>query len=228
MTEKRTGAEPTLSQDDIAELLPWFAIGRTTPAETQAIEQALSESAALRAELELVRRERHAEVESTQALGDPDPAIFEKVLSQLDGARQFKPIERDEAGRAGVLARLFGVAGGPASRVGLALRVALAVACIAIVAESIALYRATAPTAAFQTASMSGQASGPRIIVRFVPNASIGAVSAMLDDIGANIVKGPMPDGAYVIALPGSADIDAVIKQLQAKSDLVAGADRGS
>ncbi|HEY4162033.1 MAG TPA: hypothetical protein VGM59_03145 [Dongiaceae bacterium] len=222
MTEKRASAGTALTQDDISELLPWFATGRTTPAETQAIEQALSESAALRTELELVRRERHAEVESTQALGDPDPAVFEKVLAQLDGARQFKPIERDGADRAGFLSRLFGMTNAPA------LRIALAVACVAVVVEGVALFRTTAPSTSFQTASTSDQASGPRVIVRFAPNAGMTAVNAMLGDLNASVVKGPMPDGAYVIALPTGSDIDAVIKQLQAKSDLVAGADRGS
>jgi hypothetical protein len=122
---------------------------------------------------------------------------------------------------------LFGSSAAPA------LRIALAVACIAIVAEGVALYKTTSSTATFQTASQTAsqsasQTASARVIVRFAPAASIGAVSAMLDDMNADIVKGPMPDGAYVIALPGGADIDAVVKELRAKNGLVADAIRGS
>jgi hypothetical protein len=225
MTERRAagGKAALLTPDDIGELLPWFATGRTTAAETEAIERALSESPALRAELERVRRERHAEIASTQALGDPDPAVFEKVLAQLDGARQFKPIERDAAARTGFFGRLLGMPNAPA------LRVALAIACISVIVEGVALYRVTAPSGGFRTASAPDRAaSGPRVIVRFTPNAGIAAIGAMLGDLNGGIVKGPMPDGAYVVALPAESDIDAVIKQLQARTDLVAGVDRGS
>jgi hypothetical protein len=224
MTERRSSE---LTDDDLGELLPWFATGKTTAEETRAIERALAESPALRAELEMVRRERAVEVETTQAVGDPNPAIFERVLAQLDGARQFKPVEREghASGQPGLLARLFGLVPNPTI-----LRVALAVACVAIVAEGVAIARLSVPVAGtFQTASAPDQSvAGPRVIVRFQPNAGIAAANALIGEISGSIVKGPMPDGAYVVALPQGTDADAAIAQLRQHGDLVAGADRGS
>jgi anti-sigma factor RsiW len=151
MTKRPTKieSEVALSDEDVLELLPWYAGGKTTAAETAAIERKLSSNPRLQAELALVRQEKQVSVASVKALGEPNPDLLNKMLGQLDSVRQLPPIVRDDAEAAsGFLARLFGFAATPA------LRFALVAACLVIVAESAALLKLTgAQDQPYETAS---------------------------------------------------------------------------
>jgi hypothetical protein len=227
MTGKNPAKTPSpiaLSDEDVLELLPWYAGGKTTAEETAAIERKLQGNPKLQAELQLVRKEKQVSVESVKALGEPSPDLLDKMLGQLDGARQLPPIGRDTAEpRPGFLARLFGFAPTPA------LRFAMVAACLLIVAESAALLKLTgrAPDTAFTTAS-APEAAGPRLIVHFQPDAKFSAISMLLSDLDATVVKGPMPDGAFVIGLMEGADVNAAMTVLRGHADLVTGVEQGS
>jgi hypothetical protein len=221
----RNAAAVTLSEEDVLELLPWYASGKTSAAETAAIEQKLQGNPRLQAELHLVRQEKQVAVESTKALGEPDPALLNKMLGQLDGVRQLPPIARDEAeAQPGFLARLFGFVPTPA------LRFAMVAACLVIVAESAALLKLTGAgeQQSYETASAPDAATGPQLIVHFQPDAKMSAIAMLLSDLDATVVKGPMPDGAFVIALQKDADVSGAMTALRGHADLVAGVDQGS
>jgi hypothetical protein len=231
MTRKTTGqtakteSDLALNDEDIQELLPWYASGKTTAAETAAIEKKLQGNPRLQAELDLVRREKQVSVESVKALGEPDPALLDRMLGQLDNVRQLPPIARDEAeARPGFLGRLFGFTPTPA------LRFAAIAACLLIVAESAALLKLSAggEEQGYQTASSTEAATGPELIVRFQPDAKMSAIAMLLSDLDATVVKGPMPDGAFVIALQKDADVSGAMTVLRGHADLVAGVDQGS
>ncbi len=213
--------EPMTEQDAEA-LLPWYANGRTSHAEARAIEAALKTSSALRAQLDAVRRERAATIDSIDAAGAPSPENLQRLLKQLGTTRQ---LPTAHAAGAGLLGRIF--AGPLVPRP--ILQLALAAACLAIVVEGVALYRIAGDDRAnYSTAAgVAETAAGPRLIVSFQPTATMTAVQAMLGEIDATIVKGPMPDGGYVIALPEGADVAAAIDRLQARSELVAGVAKG-
>jgi len=228
MTERRNNQIKTaLTDEDIFELLPWYATGKTTPDETKTIDQRLAGSPRLQAELAMVRREQQVS-KAGAAFGDAPPELLNHMLGQLDGARQLPPIARDDRDPArgaagGWLGRLFGFMPTPA------LRLALAIACLVVVVESAVLLRQTGFGGAYETASApDATAAGPQLIVTFQPNAGLAAAGSVVSDLGGNIVKGPMPDGAYVIALPQGADVDAAIAKLHSHSDLIASVDRGS
>jgi hypothetical protein len=226
MTKQTAKPEPeiALSDEDVLELLPWYAGGKTTAAESAAIERKLSTNPKLRAELNLVRQEKQVSIESARALGEPNPDLLNKMLGQLDGVRQLPPIRRDEAEAPGLLARLFGFAPTPA------LRFAMIAACLVIVAESAALLKLTGGSEdqGYQTASAPEAATGPQLIVHFQPDAKLSAITMLLSDLDATVVKGPMPDGAFVIALQKDADANAAMTALRGHADLVAGVDPGS
>jgi len=223
MSERAT---EQLSEEDVLELLPWYATGKTSAAENAAIERSVAASPKLQAELAMVRREQQVSVESMQAVGEPSPDLIKNVMAQLDGARQFAPIHRETpvAHGPGLFARLFGLAASPAVRV-----VAVA-ACLAIVLEGAAIVQlAGHGGGTFETASAPDTAAaGPHLIVQFQPNAGIGAIAALLTGLDAGIIRGPSPDGSYVIGLKPGADIDQAITALKGHGDLVAGVDRGS
>jgi anti-sigma factor RsiW len=223
MSERATGtAAGTLSEEDVLELLPWYATGKTSPQETAEIERSVAGSPRLQAELAMVRREQQVSVEGKQSIGAPSPDILKNVMAQLDGARQWAPIA-PEPDAPGLFARLFGFAATPAVRL-----VAVA-ACLALVIEGAAIVKLAGQGGAFETASAPDTtAAGPHLIVRFQPQAGMAAIGDLLSGMDAGIVRGPMPDGSYVIGLMPGADIDQAIAALKAHRDLVAGADRGS
>ena len=220
----QTNAEPALSDEDVLELLPWYAGGKTTAEETAEIERKLAANPQLQAELQLIRQEKQVSAESVKALGEPNPDLLNKMLGQLDGVRQLPPIARDAADRApGFFARLFGFTPTPA------LRFAMVAACLVIVAESAALLKLTgADEQVYQTASAPAAAAGPQLIVHFQPDAKLSAITMLLSDLDASVVKGPMPDGAFVIALLKDADVNAAMTVLRGHADLVAAVDQGS
>ena len=221
----RTPAEPALSDEDVLELLPWYAGGKTSAAESAAIERKLAANPQLQAELKLVRQEKQVSAESVKALGEPSPDLLNKMLGQLDGVRQLPPIAGDATDRApGFFARLFGFTPTPV------LRFAMVAACLVIVAESAALLKLTGADdqQAYQTASAPEAAAGPQLIVHFQPDAKLSAITMLLSDLDASVVKGPMPDGAFVISLQKDADVNAAMTALRSHADLVAGVDQGS
>ncbi len=220
----KTPAPVNLSDEDVLELLPWYAGGKTTAEETAAIERKLQGNPKLLAELQLVQQEKQVSVESVKALGEPSPDLLNKMLGQLDGARQLPPIARDTAeAQPGFFARLLGFTPTPA------LRFAMVAACLLIVAESAALLKLTyrSPNPGFITAS-APEAAGPQLIVHFQPDAKFSAISLLLSDLDAAVVKGPMPDGAFVIGLQEGADLNGAMTVLRGHADLVAGVDQGS
>jgi len=216
----------TLGEEDVMELLPWYATGKTTPEESAAIERSLSASPRLQAELAMVRRERSVSQEGMQSVGAPSPEFLSKLMGQLDGARQWAPIAREahESGAPGLFARLFGLAATPAVRV-----IAVA-ACLIIVIEGAAIVKlAGTGGGTFTTASAPDTAAAaPHLIVQFQPKADMASIGSALSDLDAGIIRGPMPDGSYVIGLKPGADIDQAIAALKGHADLVAGVDRGS
>jgi hypothetical protein len=228
MTEQRsqTRAGAILGDEDAFELLPWYVTGKTTPEETAAIERKLEQSPRLQQELALVRREHAAERQAAEAMGEPSAAVFEKIMSQLDGARQLPPIagaERAEGGVAGFLGKLLGFMPVPA------LRLALVAACLAVVVEGAALLQLGSGGATYETASAPDTtAGGPQLIVQFQPNAGIAAIGEAISGVGASIVRGPMPDGAYILALPEGADADAAAAKLRGLTELVSGVEHGA
>jgi anti-sigma factor RsiW len=222
MSEKAT---EVLSEEDVMELLPWYVTGKTSPAETAAIERSVSASPKLQAELAMARRERQVSVDSMQSVGAPSPDLLKNVMAQLDGARQWAPIAKErETGAHGLFAQLFGFAATPAVRL-----IAVA-ACLAIVIEGAAIVKlAGRAGGSYETASAPDtSAAGPHLIVQFRPNAGMAAIGSVLSDLDAGIVRGPMPDGSYVIGLKPGANVDQAIAALKGHADLVAGVDRGS
>jgi hypothetical protein len=221
-------SEAALSDEDVLELLPWYAGGKTTAAETAAIERKLAANPRLQAELKLVRQEKQVSVESVKALGEPAPDLLNRMLGQLDNVRQLPPIAREGAAAqpgfaSGFLARLFGFAPTPA------LRFAMIAASLLIVAESAALLRLSgSEDQAYQTASAPEAATGPQLILHFQPDAKMSAIGMLLSDLDATVVKGPMPDGAFVIAVPQGTDVNATITVIKGHGDLVAGVEQGS
>lgn len=222
-------SNPQYDPQDIEELLPWFAIGRTTRAEANAIAQALENSPELRSKLNAIELERQVVVRSTESVGEPSAANFNKLMEQLDNTRQLKPMAvESQNGLAGWFRRLLS----PQP----VWQFAFAAACLVIVGMGVQLYSGQPMgQAAYETAAESASAlpASPatgqqNLIVTFQPNATAADIGAALDDLDATIIDGPKPDGAFVLQLPDAAKLEAAERSLSARSGLVKSVVRGS
>jgi hypothetical protein len=161
--------------NEMALLLPWYVSGRLGADDAARLEAALAESPDLRRALEDERRLRAAIADAKM----PEPKDIDPV-ALLEASLPAQPRRADW------------------------MRPALAAAVALAVMEGVALawlsqpsvYRtATAPAATEEVGSS-------RFAVHFVESATIGRIRAVLDEAEAGIVRGPLPDGAYIVDAP--------------------------
>lgn len=209
--------------DEVQEILPWYLTGRTTRAETQAIDDLLKESAELRTQLESVREQRRAIVDSSNEVGDPSAGALQRLLQQIETTKQRRLVPDEEPGW---FQRIFGVRRG-------VLQFALATACAVIVVQGALLYRpVTEPPAEipFATASISNlpiaETVGPELLVAFRPEVTAAQFGQILSELDATVVDGPKPGMTFVLRLKPTQNAEEAIARLQSRPDLVATAQR--
>ena len=156
-------------------LLPWYVSGQLSPEERAKVDKALTQSPALRLALDEERRLQAAVATAPLPIpADVDPD--ELLAAAASERRTAKPA-------------------------GNWLKPALAAAVLVAVVEGAALVW-LAPVSTYRTAS----APAPKIVVvstryavQFVEDASVAAIRAALSEAELGIVRGPMPDGAYIL-----------------------------
>ena len=158
-------------------LLPWYVSGRLEADEQARVEQALKRSPELRQALEEERRLQAAVATAPLPLPreiDPDALLAAAAAKEA----AYAP-----------------------SRAPRWLKPALAAAIVVAVVEGVALAWLS-PTSVYRTAS------GPvpkitiestRYAVHFVEDTSVARVREALAEAEAGIIRGPMPDGAYIL-----------------------------
>ncbi len=169
-------------QADIPEeelLLPWYVSGQLSPEERAKVDQALGRSPELRLALDQERRLQAAVATAPLPIPagiDPDALLARAAESERRSAKASPGW----------------------------LKPALAAAVLIAVAEGAALAWLNAPVAIYRTASGPGPAQkivvvSTRYAVQFVEDASVAAIRAALAEAELGIVRGPLPDGAYIL-----------------------------
>jgi len=164
------------NQVDIPEeelLLPWYVSGQLTPEERAQVDKALSTSPSLRRALEEERRLQVAV--ATAPLPEPSAIDPDTLLGRAAAA----------------VSPLPGW-----------LKPALAAAVLLALVEGAALAWLASPAAIYRTASAPTSkivVEQTRYAVQFVEDASVAAVRAALAEAELGIVRGPLPDGAYIL-----------------------------
>jgi ferric-dicitrate binding protein FerR (iron transport regulator) len=153
-------------------LLPWYVSNRLSPEERARVDKALTASSELRHALDRERRLQAAVATAplpAPAAADPD--------------------------------RLLAAAGVAENRRGAWLRPALAAAVVVAVVEGAALAWLW-PGAVYRTASApapAATAAATRYAVHFVDDAPLAAIRAALTEAELAVVRGPLPDGAFIL-----------------------------
>jgi len=170
---------------DISLMLPWYVSGRLRAEEAARVEAALAASPELRRELEIERRLRMAVAEAPMV----EPKDFDPV-TLLDTPAPARAHRADW------------------------IRPALAAAVALAVLEGVALAWLSQPSV-YRTATGPAreQNASIRFAVHFVENATIAQIRTALDEAGAGIVRGPLPDGAYIIDAPRGEPVVEILKR---------------
>ncbi|BBK30919.1 hypothetical protein EDC65_1643 [Stella humosa] len=201
-------------------LLPWYVNGTLDAEDRGRVEAALAQSAELREELELLRAVERSVVASTDAMPDPDPDGFARLMARIDAEPQRTAQPAASQGR-GLLARVAGwfeVSWRPAMAAAALVIAVQAAAIVALVGD-----RGEAG-GQFQTASGASGTGDARFLVGFADGALLGDIRALLERADAVIVKGPTADGYFVVAAQG--DAAQAQSTLQSAANLVTQAER--
>jgi len=224
-----------LEPQDVEELLPWYVTGRVSREEARGIEAALKTMPDLAGKLAQVQREREAVARASETVESAPPETLQRLLQQVETTRQWRVPKIESHGEAGGWLRA-------AMGRNAVWQTALAAACVAIVVMGVQLYNVPAPDRASAALSASARdnasaevgftvagningAGGATLLVTFQPGARAGDIGTLLTGLGAKIVDGPKPGGAYVVRIPSeqASDVEAATANLLARKDLVAG-----
>ncbi|MBN9598449.1 MAG: hypothetical protein J0G28_02090 [Afipia sp.] len=203
-----TGAGKTDGNNDFAAqepgeleaLLPWHAAGTLDPQESRRVEEALARDPALARQYAAVREECAETVLLNESLGAPSTRALEKLFEAIDAepARAAAPAEPGLLGRLGQ----FFAAMAPRTLAAAAIVGAFALVLQAGVIGTVLL---KGGSGSFETASYQTEAAtGPRVLVSFVPDARIADINGFLGRYQASIVSGPQA-GIFRIQLGGKA-----------------------
>ena len=210
-------------------LLPWYLTGRLSAEEKLRVERQLQFSEALSRELESLKALRTAVVRSTDELAPPSGDGYTRLMARIDADEG-----AGEPGRAGRLwHRLTGLLQDASP---LRLRPAYALVAAVILFQAVAIgglvVERIASPRDYEIASPTDPViEFPTVLVAFRDELPAAALRQIVYDLDGNIVKGPTPEGVYVIEirrpLEGPDQLDRIVEALRARGDAVRFAERG-
>lgn len=194
-----TDLSSTNPHQAIEELLPWYANGTLTPAETRMVEQHLEQCSACRLELEQCRTLVAQLHERAEVAWQPPAGHFDRLLADLD--RPAPPVPAPASPL--LLQRLRAWLRVTPSPV----RWTLALESLAVAALVLVVALPAPPTEpGYETLSDEETvpvAAEPRLRVVFADSATVGEIQQLLRGIDAQIVAGPTALGVYTLAVSG-------------------------
>jgi len=178
---------------EIELLLPWHAAGTLNARDSRKVEEALARDPELARQYAVIREEYAGTIDLNESLGAPSARAMQKLFAAIDAEPARKP-----GSSANIAARLSGFFSSLSPRT-LAWSASLGAFALVLQAGIIAAVLMSNRPASFETASLSRNepitrdlAAAPpsRALVRFVPDARVGDVTALLDKYQASIIDG--------------------------------------
>jgi anti-sigma factor RsiW len=175
-------------------LLPWHAAGTLNPRDARRLDEALARDPELARQYAAIREEYAETIHLNESLGAPSARAMQKLFAAIDAepAREPSASFNFSARVAGFFASL--------SPRALAWSASLGALALLLQAGVIGAVLMKNQTASYQTASLSldessttralGPDAPPRALVRFVPEARVADITALLDNYQALIVAG--------------------------------------
>ena len=178
---------------EIELLLPWHAAGTLNTRDARRVEEALAREPELARQYAVIREEYTETIALNESLGAPSVRAMQKLFAAIDAEPQVTvrpslPLS----------ARVSAFVAGLSPRT-LAWSASLGAIALVFQAGVIGAVLLKNQSVAYQTASLSmnepitralGEQTPPRALVRFVPEARISDITALLDAYQASIVGG--------------------------------------
>jgi anti-sigma factor RsiW len=205
----------------VDDLLPWYASGRLSPADTARVDAALEADPALARRLDLVRDEMGETIRVNEQLGAPSPHVIEKLFAKIDAEPHRAP-----ASPGGIAARLSEWLSSLAPRTLAMTAIAGAVVLLAQ-AGLIGSLLLTDRPASYSTASYTkfDAPDGAFVLVGFAETATAAKVLEFLKANNATIVDGPRAGGLFKLKVSNEKlpreEVDQIARRLGANTTLV-------
>jgi hypothetical protein len=210
-----------ISEGEIDDLLPFFAIGRLSSADMRRVEKALESDPTLRTKLKLVLEEQAVTVKVNEEQGRPSSEATERFLAALEAEPR-----RSGAGLRrfffGWMARLPRFPG-PRSFTGLGWLGGLAVITQAAVIGALV----SGPQGPPEHPGLQFPPEvheGCVVVAKLASDAKLSNLTAQLEASNATIIDGPRANGLYLVRLhlrEGGSDCDGLVSRLAGQKDLV-------
>jgi anti-sigma factor RsiW len=174
-------------------LLPWHATGTPSARDARKVEEALARDPELARQYAVIREEYAGTIDLNESLGAPSVRAMQKLFVAIDAEPERKP-----ATSLNLAARLSGFFASLSPRT-LAWSASLGALVLVLQAGILAAVLMNNRSSTFETASVSTNepitrnltvSSSPRALVRFVPDARVGDITALLDKYQASIIDG--------------------------------------
>jgi hypothetical protein len=173
---------------DIELLLPWHAAGTLNARDARRVEEALARDPELAKQYAVIREEYAETISLNETLGAPSTRAMQKLFAAIDAEPARRP-----SFLAGLSARFAGFFAGLSPRT-LAWSATLGALALVLQAAVIGAVLVKNQSGTFQTASLSTDdhnpavTAPPRALVRFIPEAKVADITALLDTYQASIV----------------------------------------
>jgi anti-sigma factor RsiW len=179
---------------EIELLLPWHAAGTLSARDARRVDEALARDTELARQYAVIREEYADTIDLNESLGAPSARAMQKLFAAIDA----EPAREARGGRS-IAARFTGFFATLSPRT-LAWSASLGALALLLQAGLIGVVLLNSRPASFETASLStnepitrdlrAAAALPRALVRFVPEARVADVTALLDKYQASIIEG--------------------------------------
>ena len=193
---------------EIELLLPWHAAGTLDARDSRKVEEALAHDPELARQYAVIREEYAGTIDLNESLGAPSVRAMQKLFAAIDA----EPVRKPSLSRS-IAARFSGFFASLSPRT-LAWSTGLGALALVLQAGIIAAVLMNNQPATFETASLStndepitrnfGAATSPRALVRFVPDARMSDIMALLDKYQASITAGAK-DGMFRLQFANAA-----------------------
>jgi hypothetical protein len=198
------------------ELLPWYVNGSLAIGELERVEAHLAVCPLCQEEARLCRRTADEIVSAGEVAPSPHPVQLQRMLARIEESER-------EVRRPGAGPRLAAAFRPLVRSTPRPLRWALLAQAAAIfllvgalgwsLRRPDAAVSGTAPAAPYRTLSNPEAAPVPsvRLTVMFQPKATEREIRTLLQGVKGEIVAGPSPSGAYMVAVPAAGDSSVVV-----------------
>jgi len=196
--------------DEIEALLPWYANGTLTPAETATVERHLAHCPACRADLEQYRALATA-VQRNEESWQPAPGGFDRLMAEIDRLEaKSTPAKTSSSSLLQRILNWLQATPNPV-RWTLALESMAVAALLLIVATP--MLRTVPEYETLSSGAEQPATKEPHLRVVFADAATVREIRQLLRDIDGNIVAGPTALGVYTVALPATDHSDRALAQ---------------